>query len=305
MKDNERFDPTPLSLLPDAQFLAATPLSGGLTNRCWKLSLYHPSTQSSADYVWRPLTQSAYMFGVNRQHEYQLLQAIAESGIAPKPYSLLPPSSSMNEQVLIVEWLEGKQAADDVSDTQLCQLQAQIHALPLPEHRLEVKQRLSFYWQHIPEQFKSIQLVAIHHYFQAQSLPYYFSDTCCHFDLGRYNIIVPVEHQSIAQSEQPRLTVIDWEHAAAGDPSLDLAMTIIANDLDLERAVTDYCRARLQHDDTFVVNPEHWLEAVNAWQPWCEYLALLWYLVGYQVWGDEEYLYQANRLEQKLASLVN
>ncbi len=112
-------------------------------------------------------------------------------------------------------------------------------------------------------------------------------------------------HQSIAQGEQPRLTVIDWEYAAAGDPSLDLAMTIIANDLDLERAVMDYCRARLQHDDTFVVNTEYWLEAVNAWQPWCEYLALLWYLVGYQVWEDEEYLYQANRLEQKLASLVN
>ncbi|KPA52324.1 phosphotransferase [Photobacterium leiognathi subsp. mandapamensis] len=305
MKDNERFDPTPLSLLPDAQFLAASPLTGGLTNRCWKLSLFHPSTESAADYVWRPLTPSAYMFGVNRQHECQLLHTIAESGIAPKPYALLLPSSSMNESVLIVEWLEGKQAADDVSDAQLCQLQAQIHALALPKHRLEVKQRLSFYWQHIPEQFKSIQLVSIDHYFQAQPLPQYFSDTCCHFDLGRYNIIVPNDQKLLAQSEQVSLTVIDWEYAAAGDPSLDLTMTILANGLDPERAVMDYCRARQQYDDTFVVNLEYWLEAVSAWQPWCEYLALLWYLVGYQVWGDKDYLHQADILEQKLASLVN
>ncbi|PSV33904.1 phosphotransferase [Photobacterium sp. GB-27] len=301
MKDKESFDPTLLSLLPDVQFLTASPLAGGLTNRCWKLFLYHPSNNQSSHYVWRPLTSMAQAFGINRTHEYQLLRLIDGSKLAPKPYALLDINLNNNEQVLIVDWLEGEQADQRFTNQQLCQLQARIHALPLPTHRLDIKQRIEHYWQTIAANLKSKQLLSIYHYFDNQNINHYFPDTCCHFDLGRYNIIVPNDSDRLVDVMNAK--VIDWEYASAGDPSLDLTMTILANALSPEKAVKDYCVAREASDIT-LVSTDEWLEAVNYWQPWCEYLALLWYLVGYQVWHDDEYLQQAKQLELKLKQLV-
>ena len=299
MKDNDSFDHTLLSLLPDAQLLTASPLAGGLTNRCWKLFLYHPSNNQSSHYVLRPLTSTAQAFGINRTHEYQLLRLIEHSKLAPKPYALLDTNRNNNEQVLIVDWLEGEQADQRFTNQQLCQLQARIHDLPLPNHRLDIKQRIEHYWQTIPVDLKSKQLMSIFHYFDNQKINHYFPDTCCHFDLGRYNIIVPNDCDQLVDSISAK--VIDWEYASAGDPSLDLTMTILANALSPEKAVKDYCLAREESDITPVsAETLKWLEAVNYWQPWCEYLALLWYLVGYQVWHDDDYLQQAKQLELKL-----
>lgn len=53
--------------------------------------------------------------------------------------------------------------------------------------------------------------------------------------------------------------MIDWEYAAAGDPSLDLALTINANGLDMESAVAAYCQLRGKQDS------DRWLAAVTAW----------------------------------------
>ncbi|MCG3863641.1 MULTISPECIES: phosphotransferase [unclassified Photobacterium] len=304
MKDNELFDPTLLSLLPDTEFLTASPLAGGLTNRCWKLSLYHPSKKQSAHYVWRPLTTITQVFGVNRTLEYQLLRIVEDSELAPKPYALLDTNSNNNDQVLIVDWLEGEQADQRFTDQQLCQLQARIHALPLPTHRLDIKQRIEHYWQTIPDDLKSKQLMSIYHYFDKQKISNYFPDTCCHFDLGRYNIIVQNRGRE-SHFALDNAKVIDWEYASAGDPSFDLTMTILANALSPEKAVQDYCLAREESDITLVSTEVlKWLEAVNYWQPWCEYLALLWYLVGYQVWHDDEYLRQAKQLELKLKQMA-
>lgn len=283
---NTTFCASALSSLPDAQLLAATPLTGGLTNRCWKLALYHPSSASQAQYVWRPLTAAAQAFGVNRQHEYQLLHTIAGSGLAPVPYALLDHG---DEQVLVVEWLDGKQADAQFTDMQLCRLQADIHHLPLPSQRLDVTQRIQHYWHAIPCGLKTADVCTLHAYFSQLVVPQHFSDTCCHFDLGRYNIIVPTKH------DMP-INVIDWEYAAAGDPSLDLTMTIMVNDLDLDDAIAHYCQARTDQDPSGNYDVKVWHQAVVGWQPWCQYLALLWYLVGFHVWQEEDYRQHAEQL---------
>ncbi|MEC6795662.1 phosphotransferase [Photobacterium sp. S4TG1] len=303
MADYEHFDCDLFIALPDTELISACELTGGLTNRCWKLALFHPSQNQAKHYVWRPFSASAQAFGIARQHEYQLLSLVADTELAPKPLQLVVNGEQPTEQVigLVVEWLPGVEATAAFSDQSLCQLQAKVHQLPLPWWRLDVHQRADHYWQHLHVDHKTSPLYSIYCFFQSQPLPIVFDDCCCHFDLGRYNVIVPsVNTDTVACAK-----IIDWEYAAAGDPSLDLAMTIIANGLDIKQAVTDYCDYRQHLNDGKVFNQKQWLAAVIAWQPWCQYLALLWYLVGYDIWQQPEYLEQAFQLKQQLIEYIN
>ena len=300
MVDCEQFDSELLLSLPDTEFISATMLTGGLTNRCWKLTLLHPSINQTKQYVWRPFSAATQAFGIKRQHEYQLLTMITNTALAPKPLQLLCHSELSTSQALVVEWLVGTEANSCFSDNALCQLQAKVHQLPLPPWRLDVHQRAEHYWQHINSDHKTALLRSLYHFFQQRPLPAFFNDCCCHFDLGRYNVIVPDATNIVINDAK----IIDWEYAAAGDPSLDLAMTIIANGLDPEQAVSDYCDHR-QSFSHIGFNKHDWLQAVIVWQPWCQYLALLWYLVGYDIWQQPEYLQHALQLQQQLIESTN
>ncbi len=299
----EKFDSDLLRALPDTEFISASMLTGGLTNRCWKLALFHPSTHQTKHYVWRPFSVAAQAFGIERLHEYQLLTMISDTGLGPKPLQLLVDANTQTDQVtgLLVEWLTGMEATVDFSNTALCQLQAKVHQLPVPSWRLDIQQRGLHYWQYINAAHKTPLLTSIHYFFQHQPIPTAFDDCCCHFDLGRYNVIVPFPVNGLTEDAK----IIDWEYAAAGDPSLDLAMTIIANGLDPESAVRDYCDYRQSLNNHTDFNKHDWLQAVIAWQPWCQYLALLWYLVGYDTWQQPEYLQHASQLQQQLIEYVN
>ncbi|WP_297474952.1 phosphotransferase [uncultured Photobacterium sp.] len=303
MADYKHFDCDLLIALPDTELISACELTGGLTNRCWKLVLFHPSINQTKQYVWRPFSVSVQAFGIERQHEYQLLSLIADTKLAPQALQLVVSTDKPTPQVigLVVEWVSGVEATTTFSDQSLCQLQAKVHQLPLPWWRLDVHQRAKHYWQHLHTDHHTSSLVSIHHFFQSQPLPVAFDDCCCHFDLGRYNVIVPsMNTDSIIGAK-----IIDWEYAAAGDPSLDLAMTIIANGLDIEQAVNDYCDYRQLVSGDKVFDEQQWLEAVIAWQPWCQYLTLLWYLVGYDIWQQPEYLQQASQLQLQLIKYIN
>ncbi|PSU73427.1 phosphotransferase [Photobacterium phosphoreum] len=299
----EKFDSNLLRSLPDTELISASMLTGGLTNRCWKLVLFHPLTEQTKHYVWRPLSVAAQAFGIERQHEYQLLTMISDTGLAPKPFQLLMDTDSQTDQVkgLLVEWLTGMEATVDFSNTALCQLQAKVHQLPVPSWRLDIQQRGLHYWQYINAAHKTPLLTSIHYFFQHQPIPTVFDDCCCHFDLGRYNVIVPFPVNGLTEEAK----IIDWEYAAAGDPSLDLAMTIIANELNLELAVSDYCDHRQLLEKGTQFNKGDWLQAVRDWQPWCQYLALLWYYVGHQVWHQPQYLHDALQLQQQLIEYIN
>lgn len=299
----EKFDSNLLRSLPDTELISASMLTGGLTNRCWKLVLFHPLTEQTKHYVWRSLSVAAQAFGIERQHEYQLLTMISNTGLAPKPFQLLMDTDSQTDQVkgLLVEWLTGMEATVDFSNTALCQLQAKVHQLPVPSWRLDIQQRGLHYWQYINAAHKTPLLTSIHYFFQHQPIPTVFDDCCCHFDLGRYNVIVPFTVNGLTEEAK----IIDWEYAAAGDPSLDLAMTIIANELNLELAVSDYCDHRQLLEKGTQFNKSDWLQAVRDWQPWCQYLALLWYYVGHQVWHQPQYLHDALQLQQQLIEYIN
>lgn len=289
------FDPSLLSALPDIELLSARPLTGGLSNRCWVLELYNVRTSMCSKAVWRPIAESTKAFGLSRKHEHQVLDSF-QSSLTASPHTTLPSvvptniapkSLALLEQGLLVEWVEGAMAGKNLSDRDLLQLQADIHALPVPPWRLDVKPKAAHYWLQIDDKYKSASLQQLFNHFQQLPLQAWFDDTCCHHDLGWYNIICQPDGNK---------RVIDWEYAAAGDPSLDLALTISANGLDKELAVAVYCQRQGRQDSN------RWLAAVTAWQPWCHYLAMLWYYVGASLWRDRAYLIEADQLRQELLS---
>lgn len=266
--------------LPSVHVLQATPLHGGLSNRCYRIQAEHAG--QPLHLVWRPNSPASEAFGVSRQHEAAILSQLESTSplLAPALFAALPEG-------ILVEWVEGEMADDQLDTASLLSLQVAVHRLPPPSWRLDCRERGVHYWQALASELKDATLHRIHHRFQAASPLQWFGDTCCHHDLGCYNIIVG-----------DPLRVIDWEYASAGDPSLDLTMTIAANGLDPHNAVLQYCQA------AGIVAPteiKRWHQAVAYWQPWCEYLALLWYLLGWQHWQEPTYLEQAEILKQRLA----
>jgi thiamine kinase len=108
----------------------------------------------------------------------------------------------------------------------------------------------------------------------------------CHFDLAGYNMV---------KTEQGD-KVIDWEYAALADPRLDLTLSIDVMDEKPLEAVYRYCQLR------GVEGVDDWVEGVLAWKPRATMMAMLWYLLAYQLWGDEQYLTQAEKLQQAFCS---
>ncbi len=248
------------------------PLQGGLSNRCMLLEFVTFSA------VWRPVAKASEAFAVSRLHESQVLRQLRQQAFAPNVLLL-------SDEGLLVEWLAGEVHYAPCNLDTMMSLQARIHQCVAPVHTLDVHEKAALYWRAILPDDKHAELESVFNRFQQTVLPYAFPLTCCHFDLGYYNVI---------RCEDQTDVVIDWEYSAAGDPALDLAMTIQANDYEREAAVNAYCLARGDE------NIEQWQDAVFAWQPWCDYLAMLWYFAGAQVWQDQSYRDQGKRLLNQL-----
>ncbi|MFG0606773.1 phosphotransferase [Vibrio mimicus] len=270
-------DPSLLSLTP---FFSVPPdyaqtLTGGLTNRCWKI------TTGDRAFVWRPATAITKAFSISRFQEYQILKAIEHDHIGPK-------AEMINEQGLLVEWIDGESLRDGVPFDQVLKTQIRIHELDI--HRIPVAPfnylgRVDHYWLQIREDLKTGAVKAL--YEQWRSVPNLadVGQVLCHFDLAGYNMV--------KTAQGPR--VIDWEYAALADPRIDLALSIdVAEEKALD-VVFRYCQLRELSDI------DDWVEGVQAWQPRAAMMAMLWYLLAYQLWGEEIYLQQAQLIEQALS----
>ncbi|MGR5128135.1 phosphotransferase [Photobacterium swingsii] len=269
------FNPTLKAMIEsrlNQPIINAVPLQGGLSNRCWRVDF------GSFSAVWRPVAEASEAFAVSRLHEANVLRQLKSQAFSPNVLLL-------SDEGLLVEWLEGEVYDAQCTLGTIMALQTRIHQCSPPLHALDVHKKAQQYWNAINPDDKSVNLDRLFQRFQQTPLPYAFPLTCCHFDLGYYNVI---------RCDGQIDAVIDWEYAAAGDPSLDLAMTIQANGYALEEAVTAYCLASGES------NTQRWQEAVTEWQPWCDYLAMLWYFAGAHVWQDESYRVQAKRFLNQL-----
>lgn len=268
------------SLLSLNQFFVDPPLMaetlvGGLTNRCWKVT-----SSKGVPYVWRPTSTISFQFGISRSREHQLLESL-------KSHYFAPNSIYLSEKGLLVEWLEGQVGRFPISETDIIATLCNIHSVNIhnkPVPLFSYTSKVDGYWHRLDKSQKTPQM--IRHYQRLREQPSItpVSPALCHLDLGQYNMVM---------SEQG-IKVIDWEYAGVADPRMDLAMTIELAELDMPRSVANYCQIRNIED------VDIWLQGVNQWQSRNMFMALLWYLLGYQIWQDDSYLQQADELRNRL-----
>jgi len=270
------------SLLSLEHFFSIPPdyaqtLTGGLTNRCWKVV-----TSDGQAYVWRPNTPITKAFSISRFQEYQILAAIESTGIAPHAVYI-------NDQGLLVSWVEGESLTQGLPFESLLKTMVAIHDIDtqrVPVAPFNFTARVDHYWMLLEEQYKVEPYLSLYNRWRSSPSLANVGHTLCHFDLAGYNMV---------KTEQGN-KVIDWEYAAIADPRLDLTLSIdVTGEKPLD-AVFRYCKLR------GIEGVDDWVEGVMAWQPRAIMMAMLWYLLAHQLWGDEQYLTQARKLQETICS---
>nr|WP_319555838.1 thiamine kinase [uncultured Vibrio sp.] len=248
-------------------------LTGGLTNRCWRLE-----ASDGQAYVWRPLSKVCQAFFISRHNEYQVLSTIEPLGIGPKPIFI-------HEQGLLVEWVEGETLTNvGIELDELLSLAATIHTFPsrvVPVVPFCYLSRIDHYWLELDGNYVETEFEALYQKWRTEPSIKQLPLALCHFDLGCYNLV----------RGDDGVKVIDWEYAGLADPRLDLALILQVADVSVKDGVERYCQIRNIEDVST------WLDGVRAWQPRTLVMAMLWYLLAYQLWGDEQYLNSANEFK--------
>ena len=255
----------------------AQTLTGGLTNRCWKLV-----SADGAEYVWRPITPITNAFFISRHEEYQVLSAIERLGIGPSPIVV-------NEQGLLVEWVAGDTLYEGLDIDDLLKTLISVHLVNtarLPLKPFSFTARVDHYWLQLNAAHKTEVYSNIYKEWRTTPSISSVDLSLCHFDLGGYNLV----------ESSDGIKIIDWEYAAIADPRLDLTLTISVAGAPVQETVEKYCKLRGIHD----VQP--WLDGVEAWLPRSRMMAMLWYLLAHQLWGDESYLREAEALSHTFCS---
>ncbi|GAK87837.1 thiamine kinase [Vibrio ponticus] len=185
-------------------------------------------------------------------------------GVEPKPIFI-------SDKGLLVEWLEGQGMNDTLSFEQLIASLVSVHSLPttrIPVAPFNFTARVDHYWMQIKPELKSEAFQMVYRDWRNPPSLAEVGQTLCHFDLAGYNM-VQAEHG---------MQIIDWEYATIGDPRLDLTLSIDVEGLDEMQAIQSYCQLR-QLDGI-----DDWVEGVRAWRPRANMMAMLWYLLAYQLW---------------------
>ena len=255
----------------------AQTLTGGLTNRCWKVVC-----PVKGAFVWRPITSITQAFSISRFQEYQILKAIEKENIAPQ-------AAFINDQGLLVAWRDGHSLEQDADFDTVLKCLSRIHLLDkqrIPIAPFNYTARVDHYWLQLRDELKDEALESL---YQTWRLPpaVDLNRTClCHFDLGGYNLV----------KNDDSIQIIDWEYAGIADPCLDLALSIVAADENLPASVARYCQLMN------IMEVDEWIDGVKSWLPRTEVMGLLWYLLAYQLRGEEYYLEQATQLKQSLCN---
>lgn len=255
----------------------AQTLTGGLTNRCWKVV-----AADGFAYVWRPNTPITKAFSISRFQEFQILSAIEDSHLAPSAVHI-------NDQGLLVDWIEGSSLTEQLDIDSLIKTMAKIHGLDtarIPVAPFNFTARVDHYWMLLRDEFKVQTYLDVYQQWRNAPSLADVGLTLCHFDLAGYNMVHTPEGNK----------VIDWEYAAIADPRLDLTLSIDVMDAKPLETIYRYCQLR------GIEGIDDWVEGVLAWKPRATMMAMLWYLLAHQLWGDEQYLIQAQKIRSTFCS---
>lgn len=246
----------------------------GLSGESWRIS------GEGLQLLARRERAANTVFGVNRRREANVLRRCG-GGLGPRVMA-------QNHRWLVVEWLVG----DVVTEAQFAQLAdngrlaagiAQLHHRPLCGYHLNLQQQFARYWQFVDRRRVTPGWLRLQQRFLHARPPRPLHLAPLHMDIHPGNLVLDGE----------RLRLIDWEYAADGDIALELAALFYSNRWSPERQ-----QRFLQHYAHRYPLPQL-RQQIRRWQPWVEYLMLLWFEVRWQQSGDRTFLHWSAAQRQR------
>ncbi|WP_417617601.1 phosphotransferase [Oceanisphaera sp.] len=266
-------DNTLLELLPSHFRGQLTPLAGGYTNRCWRL------TTANGVYWLRLGSPHARALGINREHELLAHQAAARAGLAPRVHFAEPERG-----LLLLDWLserDWQQAPGDMNA--LMGRVARLHQLDSTLPLLDLSAQAAHYCQQLQPLAPELALYLPVFAQPALNLP--FQPVLCHHDINAANVL------------GTRPWLLDWEYAALGDAAFELA--VIADSFSLNGAQQQALLAAYNRSGGKVSEVRF-----QARLPWVQWLTALWAALQFQKTAKPEYLAMQQQALAKLKSLV-
>ncbi|WP_036769381.1 thiamine kinase [Photorhabdus australis] len=251
------------------------PLSG-MTNES------HYATNGEYHIVGRRQGQQGSQLGVNRQRENAILRHLSRIEIAPQVIA-------MDRHWLLLEWLPGYTVGQDEfsqSDflQKLAALLVTLHHQPLFGYPLQLRHQLESQWLQIDKARLTPCWLRLHKRFISSPMPSILKLSPVHMDVHCGNLINT--HQG--------LKLIDWEYAADTDIGFALATLFRTNDWDGSQQqvfLNYYCGQPSGYLDRTLLEQQ-----IKRWQPWVDYMLLMWFEVRWKQSSNRQFLELAQRL---------
>jgi len=200
-----------------------TPLSGGLSNRSWRLR------DATRDLVLRQSGAAASQLGADGRAELAMMHIAASAGLAPQIVLARPA-----EGLLVMPYVSGHvlTRADVCEPAMLARIGvwfARLHALPPPRDlpAVDFGERAAGYLGQLRAQAPAALVAELMRRLAVwrESLPPPRRLASCHHDLHHLNIV----------DRGDAMIALDWEYAGPGDPAADLAACIGYHDLEVQQ----------------------------------------------------------------------
>ncbi|MGH1473504.1 thiamine kinase [Yersinia proxima] len=251
-----------------------SPVSG-LTGESWRIS-YPSNKTATINWLAREQSVQKTQLGVDRRRERKLLRHVAGHHLAPTVIAA-------DQHWLVVNWLGGDvvtnaQFIELSNNGQLAELLTRLHHLPASGYRLDLRAQLIRYARQIDSKRLSPHWLRLHQHFLRRPLPQTLKLAPLHMDIHPGNLL----------TTPSGLKLIDWEYAADGDVALDIAALFRGNSWSAPQQqafLQHYCANEQGYHDI-----ERLSRQIQRWEPWVDYLMLMWFEVRWQQTGNTEFL---------------
>lgn len=220
--------------------LTLSPLSGGITNRNFRLDLRPqaadpagagPSPGGTASYVLRVAGNDTYLLGISREVEYAASVMAADRGVGPEVVAFIRP-----EGYLLTRFIEGR----PIDDGALHQ-GATLRRIGRTIRRIHDGPAIPgvFVPYRIGEAYRALaeaRGVPIPAAYEAAHDAVHAVELAC---LRQPSPLVPCHNDLLAANfidDGRRIRIVDWEYAGMGDPFFDLGNVSVNHELDRAEA---------------------------------------------------------------------
>ncbi|TAM55465.1 MAG: hypothetical protein EPN50_10665 [Chloroflexota bacterium] len=220
--------------------LTLSPLSGGITNRNFRLDLRPeaadpagagPSPGGTASYVLRVAGNDTYLLGISREVEYAASVMAADRGVGPEVVAFIRP-----EGYLLTRFIEGR----PIDDGALHQ-GATLRRIGRTIRRIHDGPAIPgvFAPYRVGEAYRALaeaRGVPIPAAYEPAHDAVHAVELAC---LRQPSPLVPCHNDLLAANfidDGRRIRIVDWEYAGMGDPFFDLGNVSVNHELDRAEA---------------------------------------------------------------------